>query len=127
MPSPSRNKDAMNNPETVAADVRRRIPTTAALRYFVTPFLALCLAALAGLLITGCKQSGSSAKPADVDYYTCTMHPSVKSQDPKGKCPICSMDLVPVMKKGAPAHDHAAHGGEMPGMPMKADTNAPGA
>ena len=33
-------------------------------------------------------------------YYTCTMHPSVHSHDPKGKCPICSMDLVPVMKKG---------------------------
>ncbi|MEI9892389.1 MAG: efflux RND transporter periplasmic adaptor subunit [Chthoniobacter sp.] len=38
-----------------------------------------------------------------MDYYTCTMHPSVRSQDPKGKCPICSMDLVPVLKKGATA------------------------
>ena len=38
-------------------------------------------------------------KPADVDYYTCTMHPSVHSQSP-GKCPICGMDLVPVMKSG---------------------------
>jgi Cu(I)/Ag(I) efflux system membrane fusion protein len=41
------------------------------------------------------------AKSDDVDYYTCTMHPSVKSHDPKAKCPICGMDLVPVMKKGA--------------------------
>jgi Cu(I)/Ag(I) efflux system membrane fusion protein len=48
-----------------------------------------------------CKKSDANAKPDDVDYYTCTMHPSVKSQDPKAKCPICSMDLVPVMKKGA--------------------------
>src|SRR5436189_6408963 len=46
-----------------------------------------------------CSKHGAG-KPSDVDYYTCTMHPSVKSQDPKGKCPICSMDLVPVMKKG---------------------------
>ena len=38
-----------------------------------------------------------------VDYYTCTMHPSVHSQDPKGKCPICGMDLVPVAKHGAAA------------------------
>ncbi len=28
------------------------------------------------------------------------MHPSVKKQSPTDKCPICSMDLVPVMKKG---------------------------
>jgi RND family efflux transporter MFP subunit len=38
-------------------------------------------------------------KPPDVDYYTCTMHPSVRAEQP-GKCPICGMDLVPVMKKG---------------------------
>ncbi|MGH7602142.1 MAG: efflux RND transporter periplasmic adaptor subunit, partial [bacterium] len=34
----------------------------------------------------------------EIDYHTCTMHPSIKSKEP-GKCPICSMDLVPVMKK----------------------------
>ena len=34
----------------------------------------------------------------DIDHWTCTMHPSVHSKDP-GKCPICDMDLVPVMKK----------------------------
>jgi Cu(I)/Ag(I) efflux system membrane fusion protein len=51
------------------------------------------------IFIVSCKRDGASLKPADVDYYTCTMHPSVKSQDPKGKCPICSMDLVPVMKR----------------------------
>jgi Cu(I)/Ag(I) efflux system membrane fusion protein len=76
----------------------------------------------------GCKKGEAAAKPPDVDYYTCTMHPSVKSQDPKAKCPICSMDLVPVLKKGAPAthpHDHMA---AMPGMPMEnASTNAPDA
>src|SRR5215469_8290313 len=50
---------------------------------------------------------GSCTKPAvttvaesNVDYYTCTMHPSVHSKTP-GKCPICSMDLVPVLKKVA--------------------------
>src|SRR5436309_9762177 len=46
-----------------------------------------------------CMKKGASGKPSNVDYYTCTMHPSVHSKDP-GKCPICSMDLVPVMKKG---------------------------
>src|SRR6266496_1333313 len=29
------------------------------------------------------------------------MHPSVKKQNPTDKCPICSMDLVPVKKKDA--------------------------
>jgi hypothetical protein len=28
-------------------------------------------------------------------YYTCPMHPSVKSNEP-GECPICGMNLVPV-------------------------------
>jgi Cu(I)/Ag(I) efflux system membrane fusion protein len=59
--------------------------------------------AVAALVTTGCHKPGAETKPDDVDYYTCTMHPSVRSQDPKGKCPICGMDLVPVLKKGAPA------------------------
>ena len=51
--------------------------------------------------LTGCqKQSGAGADP-NVDYFTCTMHPSVHLHDANAKCPICSMDLVPVMKKGA--------------------------
>src|SRR5438552_922394 len=56
---------------------------------------------LAALPLVSCKKSGPNAKPADVDYYTCTMHPSVKAQDPNAKCPICSMDLVPVKKRGS--------------------------
>jgi len=50
--------------------------------------------------LIGCDHSGASKDP-NIDYYTCTMHPSVRSQDAKAKCPICAMDLVPVMKKGA--------------------------
>ena len=42
-------------------------------------------AAVFGLVIAGCGRIKSAGKPADVDYYTCTMHPSVKSQDPKAK------------------------------------------
>jgi Cu(I)/Ag(I) efflux system membrane fusion protein len=34
----------------------------------------------------------------DIEYWTCTMHPSVRLTEP-GTCPICKMDLVPVMKK----------------------------
>jgi membrane fusion protein, copper/silver efflux system len=68
------------------------------LRYFLIPLLAAV-----SLFIAACSKNdgASGGKPSDVAYYTCTMHPSVKSQDPHGKCPICSMDLVPVMKKEA--------------------------
>ena len=47
---------------------------------------------------------GACSKPSpavsvknDIDYYTCTMHPWVRSKKP-GKCPVCAMDLVPVFK-----------------------------
>ncbi len=60
---------------------------------------AVILVVVAALIATACNKRGAEGKPDNVDYYTCTMHPSVKSQDPKAKCPICSMDLVPVMKK----------------------------
>ena len=60
----------------------------------------LSIGVLVSLVLIGCsKPAGKTAADADVDYYTCTMHPSVHSKDP-GKCPICSMDLVPVLKKG---------------------------
>lgn len=68
---------------------------------FPLKFLILTLAAMA--VLTACNQPKADTKPDDVDYYTCTMHPSVRSQDPHGKCPICSMDLVPVKKKINPA------------------------
>src|SRR2546426_4772935 len=81
----------------------------------------MLLIALVVLLFgaASCGKKDESGKPSNVDYYTCTMHPSVKSQDPKGKCPICGMDLVPVMKKGGgekqPGQMQGMEG--MPGMP----------
>src|SRR5437667_8154887 len=88
------------------------------------------LVTLAALLFgaTSCSKEGATGKPNNVDYYTCTMHPSVHSKSP-GKCPICSMDLVPVMKKeGGEASpqpqgeetkggEKKAPSGEMQGMP----------
>src|SRR5216110_1757682 len=58
------------------------------------------LVTLAALLFgaTSCSKKRPTGS-SNVDYWTCTMHPSVHSKTP-GKCPICSMDLVPVMKKG---------------------------
>ena len=65
--------------------------------------LLLTLALLFGGL-GACSKSApnASAKPADVAYYTCAMHPSVHSEDPDGKCPICGMGLVPVLKADVP-------------------------
>src|SRR2546430_9539528 len=62
-----------------------------------TALLIMLAALLSGA--ASCSKKSPTGKPSDVDYYTCTMHPSVRTQDPKGKCPICSMDLVPVMKQ----------------------------
>jgi Cu(I)/Ag(I) efflux system membrane fusion protein len=76
--------------------------------------LSLCAFALA-VFTTSCKRGGSKGKPPDVDYYTCTMHPSVKKQNPDDKCPICSMALVPVKKRPS---SHAQHG---PAVPHAAD------
>ena len=77
-------------------------------------FLILTLLLL--LDLPACSKKAALQDGGDVDYYTCTMHPSVHSKDP-GKCPICSMDLVPVMKADASAagagHMHSSV--EMPG------------
>jgi Cu(I)/Ag(I) efflux system membrane fusion protein len=82
---------------------------------------------IALLLITvpACsKRGGEGGKESPIDYWTCTMHPSVHSKDP-GKCPICSMDLVPVMKRiadgasptpAAPANSSGGKSDEMKDM-----------
>lgn len=49
----------------------------------------------------------------EIDYWTCPMHPSVKMKDP-GTCPICGMELTPVMKDTGPAPHDAPHEMEMP-------------
>src|SRR5438270_4647324 len=68
-------------------------------------------------LLTACSRTSTFTKPPDVDYYTCTMHPSVHAEAP-GKCPICGMELVPVMKKppGPSPSASSSSGGGMQGM-----------
>src|SRR5881398_3052293 len=69
-----------------------------------------------------CAKKGASGKPSNVDYYTCTMHPSVHSKDP-GKCPICSMDLVPVMNKEGGEATPQPQGEEIKGGEKKAPSS----
>jgi Cu(I)/Ag(I) efflux system membrane fusion protein len=77
------------------------------LTFYSKVLLALILLSFEFFAIS-CKPA-ASAKPPDVDYYTCTMHPSVRKENPTDKCPICGMSLVPVKKKSgvtsAPATD----------------------
>jgi len=80
------------------------------------------LVALLSLLnIASCSKGPVQKKASNIDYWTCTMHPSVHSKDP-GKCPICLMDLVVVLKKGGEVKPSLAQeqqvkgGGEMKGM-----------
>src|SRR5258705_7273449 len=86
--------------------------------HFYPIFTILSIGLLVSFVLSSCsKPAGKAVADAAVDYYTCTMHPSVHSKDP-GKCPICSMDLVPVMKKDA----SAAGGG-----PIHSPVETPGA
>jgi len=53
------------------------------------------------LTLAGCKQAGSpnqSKSGEGVDYYTCSMHPSVKESH-ADDCPFCGMKLAPVKGK----------------------------
>ena len=84
---------------------------------FHNPVFHLAIAVVMFAITPACSKRGvAGGRDSNIDYWTCTMHPSVREKEP-GKCPICSMDLVPVMKesatparssKNAPQHDHAA-------------------
>ncbi|MEO7110525.1 MAG: efflux RND transporter periplasmic adaptor subunit [Polyangiaceae bacterium] len=52
----------------------------------------------AGLSAVGGGNAGAISSAGEIDHYTCSMHTSVNQKGP-GKCPICSMALVPVMKQ----------------------------
>ena len=41
--------------------------------------------------------AGAAGEAGEIEYYTCSMHPSVRAAAP-GQCPICGMTLVPVLR-----------------------------
>ena len=68
-------------------------------RIFRGAWLSILLLALG---TSSCSRTGhEELATANIDYWTCSMHPSVRSQTP-GKCPICGMDLVPVKNVKTP-------------------------
>jgi membrane fusion protein, copper/silver efflux system len=73
--------------------------------------LSAILTILAAVALASCAKPPAT-QASDVDYYTCTMHPSVHLHDPDAKCPICGMELVPVKKVDAQLR--AADAGAVP-------------
>ena len=99
-----------------AADAKLRVGKAIALPFDFVPDLMPVLGFTddAAVLATALRMVASNIKPDDVDYYTCSMHPSVHKDHPHDKCPICGMDLVPVKKKvTAPAGVATNSSGEM--------------
>ncbi|MDQ6631727.1 MAG: hypothetical protein M3Y82_08195, partial [Verrucomicrobiota bacterium] len=79
----------------------------------------LIFAATLFAFISCAKKDGAGKGESGVDYYTCSMHPSVRSQDPKAKCPICGMDLIPVMKRKSPTDSTGKNDAKSMGMSEK--------
>ena len=80
--------------------------------------MATLLAVLSVFGVAACSRTGSGGANSNIDYWTCTMHPSVHAAK-AGKCPICGMELVPVTKQSpsaSPATSAPAIGGSMQGM-----------
>ena len=85
------------------ADVKRRRLWVGAIVLVVLIVAAATYAArdrlahapLIGRWISAPGATEASRNPDEIAYWTCPMHPHVKEDGP-GKCPECSMDLVPV-------------------------------
>ena len=54
----------------------------------------------------------ASGAPAEVELYTCSMHPEVMSREP-GNCPVCGMKLQPVRASVSPESGGASSQGRV--------------
>src|SRR5690554_583869 len=65
-------------------------------------FIILSSVFLLALVLSGCGENrpqsslAKQVESASVNEYTCSMHPTVRTTDPNGRCPICGMELIPV-------------------------------
>lgn len=85
-------------------------PSTMRAALFRTVRVTVGVAALLGVFWLGTRfaapgesalSAPRGASTADVPYWTCSMHPQIR-QDQPGQCPICGMDLVPGEREEAP-------------------------
>jgi Cu(I)/Ag(I) efflux system membrane fusion protein len=51
-------------------------------------------------------QQGQTIKDSKATIWTCSMHPQIRMTEP-GKCPICGMDLIPLIQNAAPVDSEA--------------------
>ncbi len=107
----------MINTNSNRANVRQ--PVVARLMRRLGVRLSLCVAVAAAAFLLGRASRPLSAPPhgrpqqayageertPERLWYTCSMHPQVRSLDPKETCPICGMDLIPVSGEGARDRD----------------------
>ncbi|MCY3712542.1 MAG: efflux RND transporter periplasmic adaptor subunit [Gemmatimonadetes bacterium] len=80
-------------------------------RLLIYLWLAAALAVAPAILLTGCGDSettgtSESGETAQVQLWTCGMHPNVIAEEP-GQCPICGMNLTP-LKRTAEADELAS-------------------
>lgn len=85
------------------------------MKEFIQKHIALSLGIVLflGLLIGGLilHEGNKSATTVEDGHthektlYTCSMHPQIREDHP-GKCPICGMDLIPIVKSG---HSESGH------------------
>jgi len=68
------------------------------LRNSIFYVLLVALGMLGGWLIFGEKshKTHKNIESTKETIYTCSMHPQIRTNDPKNKCPLCGMDLIPV-------------------------------
>jgi len=71
--------------------------TTLSIAIFGIALIASPIASACGSGGCGAGKQPSEKDTKNVKTWTCSMHPEVKSPKP-GKCPKCSMNLIPAKK-----------------------------
>jgi len=82
-------------------------------KYILNKYVRYSLFAIGGLLLGWLFFHSSdtqerSAQQSEVTIWTCSMHPQIRRNEP-GKCPICGMDLIPLVQNNTTTDSGAVH------------------